>query len=169
MNANSAPAHPKAHHDRTTGRTKHSRVVPKCFKLCVVLIVICSVLTHSWIPSLFVACLNTSVPLACCLCLVDRALAESGACSDVWNVWYSSARCTIVHWSLCTVEHDIHSRSFFFVFSLGNSFLFSRMSACVVASCFGSSLLLSTIFTLSFDLCFLGSSFLFNVSKVLQI
>ena len=28
-------------------------------------------------PPLFVACLNTSVLLACCLCLVDRALTES--------------------------------------------------------------------------------------------
>ena len=34
MNANSAPAHPKAHHDRTTGRTKHSRVVPNASKHC---------------------------------------------------------------------------------------------------------------------------------------
>ena len=48
-------------------------------------IVICSVLTHSWVPPLCVACLNTSV---------DGALTESGDCSDVWNVWYSSARCT---------------------------------------------------------------------------
>ena len=43
------------------------------------------------IPPLFVACLNTSVLLSCCLCLVNRALAESGNCSDVWNVWYSNA------------------------------------------------------------------------------
>ena len=57
-------------------------------------IVICSGLTHSWIPSLFVACLNTSVLLPCCLCSVDGALTESGNCPDVWNVWYSSARCT---------------------------------------------------------------------------
>ena len=34
VNANSAPAHPKAHHDRTTGRTKHSRVVPNASKHC---------------------------------------------------------------------------------------------------------------------------------------
>ena len=35
------------------------------------------------------------VLLACCLCLVDRALPESGNCSDVWNVRYSSAHYTI--------------------------------------------------------------------------
>ena len=43
------------------------------------------------IQPLFVACLNTSVLLPCCLCLVDRALTQSGNCSDVWNVWCSSA------------------------------------------------------------------------------
>ena len=31
-NCHSAPAHPKEHHDRTTGRTKHSRVVPNATK-----------------------------------------------------------------------------------------------------------------------------------------
>ena len=62
---------------------------------CVVVIVICNVVTHSWNPSLFVACLNTSVLLPCFSYLVDRALTESGNCSDVWNVWYSSAHYTI--------------------------------------------------------------------------
>ena len=28
---------------------------------------------------------STLQVLACCLCLVDRALTESGDCSDVWN------------------------------------------------------------------------------------
>ena len=37
----------------------------------IIVMVICSVLTHSWIPSLFVACLNTSVLLPCCFCSVD--------------------------------------------------------------------------------------------------
>ena len=32
VNANSAPAHPKEHHDRTTLRTKHSRVVSNSIK-----------------------------------------------------------------------------------------------------------------------------------------
>ena len=44
---------------------------------------------------LFVACLNTSVLLLCCLCSVGRALTESGNCSDVSNVLYSSAQNTI--------------------------------------------------------------------------
>ena len=61
---------------------------------CVVVIVICNVLTHSWIPSLSVACLKTSVLPPCFLCLVDRALTESGTCCDVWNVWCSSAHYT---------------------------------------------------------------------------
>ena len=52
-------------------------------------------LTHSWIAPLFVACLNTSVLLPSCLFLVDRALTESGDCSDVWNVLYRSAHYTI--------------------------------------------------------------------------
>ena len=46
-------------------------------------------------PPLFVACLNTSVLLPCCLCLVDGALSGSGDCPDVWNVWCSSAHYTI--------------------------------------------------------------------------
>ena len=45
-------------------------------------------------PPLFVACLNASFLLPCCLCLVDGALTGSGNCSDVWKVWYSSARFT---------------------------------------------------------------------------
>ena len=61
---------------------------------CVVVVVICSVLTHSWNPPLFVACLNTSVLPPCCLCSVNGALTESGNCSDVWNVSYSSAHYT---------------------------------------------------------------------------
>ena len=61
---------------------------------CITVIIICSVLTHSWNPPLFVACLDTSVLLPCCLCSVDGALTESGNCSDVWNVWYSSTHCT---------------------------------------------------------------------------
>ena len=48
----------------------------------------------SWNKPLFVACFNTSDLLPRCLCLVDRALTESGNCSDVWNVWYSSAHNT---------------------------------------------------------------------------
>ena len=35
-----------------------------------------------------------SVLLACCSCLVDTAFAESGDCSDVWNVWHSSTHNT---------------------------------------------------------------------------
>ena len=79
-----------------------------------------AVLTHSWIPSLFVACLNTSVLLSYCLCLVDGALTEPGDCSDIWSVWYSSAHYTIksrrgiVHWSFFIVGHDLHS--FFVIF-----------------------------------------------------
>ena len=60
--------------------------------------------------------------LACCLCLADRALTESGNFSDVWKVWCSSARYTIesrrgiVHWKLFIVGHDIHSQYFCVVF-----------------------------------------------------
>ena len=49
---------------------------------------------------------------------VDGALTESGDCSDVWNVRYSSARYTaesrrgLVHVSLLIVGHDIHSQCF---------------------------------------------------------
>ena len=59
-------------------------------------IVICSVLTHSWIP-LSVRGLSQyfgSSSLLFCVS-VDRALTESGNCSDVWNVRYSSAHYTI--------------------------------------------------------------------------
>ena len=51
-----------------------------CFMVspsCIIVIVICSVLTHRL-----------------CLCFVGWALTESGNCSDVWNVWYSSAHYT---------------------------------------------------------------------------
>ena len=56
---------------------------------CVVVIVNCSVLTHSWIPSL---CGSSCLVF---VFSVDRALTESGNCSDVWNVRYSSAHYTI--------------------------------------------------------------------------
>ena len=75
------------------------------------------------------ACLNTSVLLACCLCLLDGALTESGDCSDVWNVRYSSAHYTtesrrgLVHVSLLIVGHDIHTLSVSVIFVI-NSFLF---------------------------------------------
>ena len=39
--------------------------------------------------------LQCSVHLACCLCLVDRALTESDDCADVWNARHSSAHYNI--------------------------------------------------------------------------
>ena len=78
---------------RSSSTTGH--VLPDiCFMVspsCIIVIVICSVVTHRlclWLVS------TLSFLLPCCLCSVDRALTESGDCCDVWNVWYGSARYT---------------------------------------------------------------------------
>ena len=108
------------------------------------------------------------------VCSVDRALTESVNCSDVWNVWYSSAHYTIdvviflfssvvlhhasalAQESAARFQTELHScfESCFDsrerVVSLGAVARTPQSHEHVlVVSCIGASLLLCTMFTLS--------------------
>ena len=98
------------------------------------------------IPPLFVLCLNTSVLLPCCLCLVDSALIKSGNCSAVWNVWERSlglTSCLFLHLQsvLSSVRVDCVAQRIRVGSRIGHShldkvaLLFSVMSRFVCYSC----------------------------------
>ena len=122
-------------------------------------IVICSVLTRrlcSWLVSIL------QFFFTIVLCLVERALSESGDCSDVWNVRYSSAHFSTGSRRGTRISIRLIFRSelrscFESCFDLRETVLPLGTVARTpqshehvsVASCIGPSLCLSTTFTLS--------------------